>query len=657
MKYLFAVLIIAISSLYYFFVYQDNDSTKFDFAENIDFSEEDLFADSCELKADNIPNGYYLKEIDHNDISFWENEQEIVLKNVLVDGLGFKTTEYLSSLNFHDSLLINLTPKVIKKKKLYFSFSYFNSDSSSNLIIKWPSGIKTLSPSANKGKNVFCQGGIVLGELNGENAIKLLKEGAGSVSIYDLKLYTLEKYSWRNKKKKSVLVLDIENLSSNFLQDSVSFPGLYNLAAQGKTFTTVFRNSPDKSSSLTSFLAGVYPSLIYKKGGAVTSTIMENLRNNSLPNIYSKNLYNTHFIAAYDSSEIDDIFLDDFDFSKASIVKNSINADITVAKNLLKTIHQYRNESSFIYVGLNKNSSPGKNNETLKRIDIIITKIVDYLTEYKILDDYIIVLCSSHNDKFTESAPAVFFNPKGISQDRYSNRADMTDLARTILSFSGLKAPYYFNGRVLGNEEKREFIYGSDSICRYILSKDHLYIKDFSKKLNNERLIKHSSKKKMTQEDSLLIVDAMRKKMKNLFPLDFVKTIKFRNRSTSERIFSVNIVSKYRFSTLKNLKDYYSNRNRSRSRYRKKLSVKLAPGAEKEFNLFFGRSNQKFDLKFDKKYNLTYGEISLFAGNVRSFFDNSEKGYSMNDDKIRLFKEYDVSIINRKIIDEYDIKE
>ena len=109
--------------------------------------------------------------------------------------------------------------------------------------------------------------------------------------------------------------------------------------------------------------------------------------------------------------------------------------------------------------------------------------------------------------------------------------------------------------------------------------------------------------------------------------------------------------SRYRFSTLDNLKDYYSSRNKSRSRYRKKLSVKLAPGAEKEFKLFFGRSNQKFDLKFDEKYNLAYGVISLFAGNVRSFFDNSEKGYSMNDDKIRLFEKYDVSIINRKIID------
>lgn len=657
MKYLFAVLIITISSLYYFFVYQDNDSTKFAVAENIDFSEETLFADSCELKADNIPNGYYLKKLADNDISFWENEQKVVLKNVLVDDLDFKTTAYLSSLNFHDSLLIKLTPKVIRKKKLYFSFSYFNSDSSSDLIVKWPSGIKTLSPSPNKGGNVFCQSGINLGGFNGKSTIKLLKKGIGNISIYDLKLYTLEKYSWRNKKKKSVLILDIENLSSNFLQDSISFPGLYNLAAQGKTFTTVFRNSPDKNSSLTSFLGGVYPSLIYRKGGTITSTIMENLRKNSLPNIYSKNLYNTHFIAAYDSSEIDGIFLDDFDFSKASIVKNNINADITVTKNLLRTIHQYRNESSFIYVGLNKNSSPDKNNKILKRTDIIVTKIIDYLTEYKILNDYIIVLCSSHNDKFTESAPAVFFNPKGISRDKYSNRADMTDLARTILSFSGLKAPYYFNGRVLGNSENREFIYGSDSICHYILSKDHLYIKDLSKKLSNEHLIKLSPEKKITEEDSLLVVDAMRKKMKNLFPLDFVKTIKFRNRGNSERIFSVNIVSKYRFSTLENLKDYYSNRNRSRSRYRKKLSVKLAPGAEKEFNLFFGRSNQKFDLKFDKKYNLTYGEISLFAGNVRSFFDNSEKGYSMNDDKIRLFKEYDVNIINRKIVDKYDIKE
>ena len=96
------------------------------------------------------------------------------------------------------------------------------------------------------------------------------------------------------------------------------------------------------------------------------------------------------------------------------------------------------------------------------------------------MNDYIFVILSSSSDNIYDPMLTMFYSEKSIDPKEISDKVNLMDISKTVLSYSKLKIPYYFSGMNLvakqGFEERKDIL-GSDLDTLMFYNDDILFKK------------------------------------------------------------------------------------------------------------------------------------------------------------------------------------
>ena len=265
------------------------------------------------------------------------------------------------------------------------------------------------------------------------------------------------------------------------------------------------------------------------------------------------------------------------------------------------------------------------------------------------MNDYIFVILSSSNENIIDPMLTMFYSEKSIDVKEISTKVDLTDISKTILSYSKLKMPYYFSGRNLAKNkevEDRKSILGSDTDTLMFYNDDILFKKQKYSDKYEIVTIRDNRDSDRKRED---VAFEYNERILDQYSGDHIKYLIFKNESDQSKNFSLKINSKNRFVLLDDVKNYYSQKRKKR-RYENKIIAEVEPFSVDTVKLFFRLRDQTFNIKFDRKVRLAYGALSINAGEVKEFYEESEYGVDRTVyNKQEVFEDYDVKIFNRQI--------
>ena len=605
MKY-FTILILILGLSFFYVLLVDKDDNDIEiprikFLSNIDTS---LIVE--------IPNNSFLKNID-------VDLENYTLRNKL---LVYDSLEYISeTIEFKDSLIIDIS-KENQKNNIYVEFNMFLTQS--NVFQKYRIHI-------GKGKSEF----VVLKRLDSE--------------IYNLRILKSIRKRWNRKKKKSIVLFDIAGLQDSLINDTTNFPFFSKMKEKSKSFTKTQLLSSNRYQSKLSLLKCIEPYLMlndsfpFQKEDIFEKVeIISELRNSSMPYIYDASGYNTFYYGHKSDEYVEFSKL----FNNSSFFSGGSSSDIKILQKFSNEINENKDAENFYYVDLNMEAID--NNLYLRSVDSYLKELFFHIKSKVDINDYIFVILSSSSENIYDPMLTMFYSEKSIDQKEISDKVNLMDISKTILSYSKLKMPYYFSGKNLvakqGFEERTDIL-GSDLDTLMFYNDDILFKKQ--KYSDNYETIHLSDKNINTKKEDLGHIY-------NNFILqnyegDHIKYLIFKNKSDQPITFNLKITSKNRFILLDNVKDYYLQKKKKR-RYENKIIAEIQPFSKDTVKLFYRKRNQNFNFKFNEKIRLAYGALSISAGEVKDFYEESAFGVDHTiTDKEEVFMDYDIKILNRRI--------
>jgi hypothetical protein len=601
-KYFTILILILILSFFYVALVETDDS-------DIEIQRIQLVSNIDTSYIAEIPNNSFLKKIDI-DLSGYKTTK----KTLIYDSL-----EYVADvIEFEDSLVIEL-PKENKKSDLFAEFYSFSTV-----------------------KNIFRKHRTHLGKSKSEIIIHRVKDSY----IYDLRILRSVRRRWDRKKKKSIVVFDIAGLRDSLINDTTKFPFFSKIKERSKYFTRTQLLSSNRFQSKLSILKCLEPYLVLDEKAPFKkekSKVMTDLRNSSMPEIYDNSGYNTYY---YGSNIEDKKYFSKF-FNNSSLFTDKTDREIRIIQKFDNEINENKDAENFYYVDLNTDVIDS--DYYLRSVDSYLKELFFHIKSKVDMNDYIFVILSTSNKNIFDPMLTMFFSEKSIDMKEIDTKVDLTDISKTILSYSKLKIPYYFSGNNLAKEkeiEDRSSILGSDTDTLMFYNENILFKKQKYSDKYELITVKENEDSGRKKED---VAFEYEQQIIDQYSGDYIKYLIFKNESNQPINYNLKINSKNRFIKLDDVGNYYS-KKRTYRRYEDKVIVELEPFSVDTIKLFYRNREQTFSMKFDKKIRLAYGALSINAGEVKDFYEESQFGVDHTViNKQEVFKNYDVKIFNRRI--------
>ncbi|MBN2790033.1 MAG: hypothetical protein JXR69_07575 [Candidatus Delongbacteria bacterium] len=622
MKYFTILILILALSFFYVLTIKNSDSepeiSKIKLISEIDTS---LIAE--------VPYNDFLKNIDID-----VKNSYFTKSNILIDSMEYFAEVLVAN---EDSLIFEI-PKEFKNSDIYVEFNSFSTVNSGSVSIKHDQKLKKVVLE----ETTFTKHRIFLGKVKSS----IVVQQSRSTYIFNFRLLRSVKPRWDRKKKKSIVIFDIAGLKDSLISDTTAFPLLSKIRSRSKYFPKTFLQSLNRYESKVSFLKclDTYLNLDnfppYKDEKTI---IMDSLRYSSLPEIYDLSGYNTHFYGSRSENDNGIITM----FNNSSVFFHDPGSNSHMIKKFYNDINENKNAENFYFLDLNCETDD--HNLYLRNIDYFLREYFFYVKTKVNLNDYIFIFISSSSDKIYEPLITMFYSEGNIEPVRITARINLTDVAKTILNYSKLRSPDHFNGNDLSSTseiESRMSILGSELDTLIFYDEKFIYKKQkYSENFKLETIAEETYIVRKKQDIEHDYKEAVLREYEG----DYVKYFIFRNNSEKVKNYNIKINSKSRFVPFNNIEDYYSQKKK-RGQYDHTLSVEVKPFTNDTIKLFYRQEDQIFKMKFDTKLRLSYGALSIFAGELKEFYEESGFGRDRTVyNKQEVFQDYDVKIFNRRI--------
>ncbi|MDA3884404.1 MAG: hypothetical protein PF638_02315, partial [Candidatus Delongbacteria bacterium] len=519
MKYFTILILILILSFFYVALVETDDS-------DIEIQRIQLVSNIDTSYIAEIPNNSFLKKIDI-DLSGYKTTK----KTLIYDSL-----EYVADvIEFEDSLVIEL-PKENKKSDLFAEFYSFSTV-----------------------KNIFRKHRTHLGKSKSEIIIHRVKDSY----IYDLRILRSVRRRWDRKKKKSIVVFDIAGLRDSLINDTTKFPFFSKIKERSKYFTRTQLLSSNRFQSKLSILKCLEPYLVLDEKAPFKkekSKVMTDLRNSSMPEIYDNSGYNTYY---YGSNIEDKKYFSKF-FNNSSLFTDKTDREIRIIQKFDNEINENKDAENFYYVDLNTDVIDS--DYYLRSVDSYLKELFFHIKSKVDMNDYIFVILSTSNKNIFDPMLTMFFSEKSIDMKEIDTKVDLTDISKTILSYSKLKIPYYFSGNNLAKEkeiEDRSSILGSDTDTLMFYNENILFKKQKYSDKYELITVKENEDSGRKKED---VAFEYEQQIIDQYSGDYIKYLIFKNESNQPINYNLKINSKNRFIKLDDVGNYYS-KKRTYRRY------------------------------------------------------------------------------------------
>lgn len=438
--------------------------------------------------------------------------------------------------------------------------------------------------------------------------------------------------------KRGVIIFDISGLSLSSVSDSLLTSNLYLIRERSVSYENTINLSPERLTSLKSFIEcvppykiydGKEPYLKYKK------IIADSLRNSSLPQVYEDAGYSVKFFSS------DTVLFREMEkyFSNAFLEASK--------KEMIETIYREisaDSASEFIYF-----ADMGKNDGQMKYLentDNLAGKLIRRIEDVLGIEPLCLFISTLSNRSYS---PCVsFFYRKGIEVSSDATYVSITDIGKTLLNLTKIKYPNYFGGYDIENFDVgtlREYFAGSVGDTLLLFDENFVY-----------KSVKHSSgyfyydikQSKDVTEKNLRINEKYEESISRYFGGDYIKYVILKNNSDQVRLFEFSVRSRRRFEELSDISNYYVQSTKN-YRYTKDIDREVGPGSIDTVKIYYSSMYQDFLFKFDSKYNIAYGASGINAGYTESFDENSYYGMKYGTVNETLFKEYDIRILNMRV--------
>ncbi|HQO09597.1 MAG TPA: hypothetical protein PLK90_05410 [Clostridiales bacterium] len=438
---------------------------------------------------------------------------------------------------------------------------------------------------------------------------------------------------------KGVIIFDIPDLDSLYLTDSLRSPILFRIYSNSRIFASTHALSPDRITSLKSFFECLAP---YKADDgkepyrSLKSLIADSLRNSSVPQEYSRSGYVTKFFTS-------DSLLGNQagKYFSAGLISGSKEK---VLEDLYYNLSSDLDTPFFYYADLS--AGYGTNENYYTDIDHQIGSTVDRIRE-KLKYDPVFLFVSSKRTYAYKDYPAFFYGSR--FKKSYSEApAALTDIAKTLLSVSGIRPPNYFSGYDADNEEEfieRDYFAGCCGDTLLLFNRNNVY-----------KQLKHSPEyffydlnlKKDVTTENIGINEKFVPMLPKYFGGDYAKFIILKNKTDKSADFSFSIKSNRRFEDFKAISNYYKAEKKN-GKYIKDFKVEVSAESSDTLAVYYSHLYQNFDYTFSGLFSISYGSAGINTGKVKSFDENSYYGMKYFFDGVELFNDYDVRIYNVRI--------
>jgi hypothetical protein len=438
--------------------------------------------------------------------------------------------------------------------------------------------------------------------------------------------------------KKGVIIFDISGLSCSSVSDSLLLPNLYRISKTSASYENTFNLSPDRITSLKSFIECVPPYKIFDEKEPYLNykkIIADSLRNSSLPEVYENAGYSVKF---FSSDTI--LYRETKKYFSTSFLAGS-------KKQMIETIYREigtDSASEFIYFADMGNNKDGA--DYLKNTDLLIGELIR-ITKDALEVEPLYLFISTLSDSSYSPCLSLFYK-KDIETSSDTTFVSITDIGKTLLNFSSVRYPNYFGGYDIDNFDVgalREYFAGSVQDTLLLFDENFVY-----------KSIKYSPKysyydikeRKDATGENLRINEKYEESMSRYFGGDYVKYVILKNNTEQNREFKINLRSRRRFEELTSLNNYYAQTTKY-YRYTKDINREVGAGKSDTVKIYYASMYQDFLFKFDSKYNVSYGASGINAGNVDSFDENSYYGLRFTGANETVFDDYDIRIYNLRV--------
>jgi hypothetical protein len=544
---------------------------------------------------------------------------------------------YYKSLFFKDSVVITFKEtqkkiavsfKIREKPKISNSFLTLNGDSLEFVEgeIKFRKVIENVSKITIKGKTFESDDKY----FKGQNA-----------KLTDFYVYKVYSESPELKKRNSIIIFDISDLTEENISDSNKTPFLKNIYKNSKKFINTVNYSPDKYMNLQGFLKCSEP-YQFRYCGVPSQLddghIERHLINSSMLTEFSKSDFRTLYFSSGDNHmpELHGLELNNQTFYEDKKVMLEDFAD--------QVLFNKYSENLF-YVNLLRNEEE----DYLKETDYILKQLFDRFNKEKELDDVLFLFISTDSDAKMTKHITMFYQKDNIQSSVDSSYISLCDISKTLMNSSNLEIPLYFSGRDLNKSDefkKPEYYPGATEESVILYNDDHLYKK---KKLSI--LNKYFYYDFNTTEEYEITDNIKKQELDSLFHSNlkgnYFKHILYYNHSGEKKIFKVKISSSDRFITYSDVADYY-NLEKKNGKYELEVEVNSLSGCW--ISLYYTNGFQKFEYEFNKKYKISYGQDKINLGEKDKLIENSFDG--LNNERYPMDSApynvgYDMWIYNR----------
>jgi len=440
-------------------------------------------------------------------------------------------------------------------------------------------------------------------------------------------------------RKSSVIVFDIADLVRNTVNDSASSPEFFDILKSSRVYSSTVDLTPDRVMCLKSFLGCLSPYKFndrkepYRK---LKDIISDSLRNGSVPQAYARSGYITRLYTA-DSA----VFLSASGyFSKSVILKSKEE----VLEQLYKDIIKDKDTLFFCYADLSGDRISNENYFT--DIDNH-AGLMRRMIENRIgIEPLMLFVSTNRTNKFSKGLS--FFHQKGMKHSNEAGNAAMTDISKTLLSYSKVIPPGYFGGYDLDNDEEfieRDYFAGSCSDTLMLFNGDYIY-----KQLKYSPEYYYYDRRKMADVTNsyIGINEKFGPLLSKYFGGDYAKVIILKNNGEKLKNFRIGLRSNRRFEDFRTITGYYKAEKKN-GKYSKDLNIELEPGKTDTLFIYYSHIYQNFDFSFGDKSVLSYGSTGINAGAVKNFEENSYYGMKYYYAGDELLKNYDIRIYNIRI--------
>ncbi|MCG2760852.1 MAG: hypothetical protein L6407_06540, partial [Candidatus Delongbacteria bacterium] len=248
-----------------------------------------------------------------------------------------------------------------------------------------------------------------------------------------------------DNKRSGIIIFDIANLAGNSISDSLFTPALYKISKKSKIFYSTINLSPDRFTSLKSFIECIPPYKFndnkepYKNYKMIIS---DELRNSSVFNEYAKSGYLTK---SYTSDSC--LF---FNTEKYFLKSNQFKSKERVLEAVYKDLCENINSDFIFYADISDGFKESGN--YMKDIDHLIRQFTDRIEEKFKAEPLYLFISTERENKYAKTLS--FFYQTGCILSEDSINASITDIAKTLLNYSKIKYPNYFGGYDLENDDE-----------------------------------------------------------------------------------------------------------------------------------------------------------------------------------------------------------